>query len=855
MNIKTTFLLFAGLIACLVVLALTQLLGYKTSGDKDVYVFPSLHKDVKKTITAKDIDSVDIELLRPKVENLTFARNGQNWELQQPYSARLDSGQVTRFINQVIEARREKTDTGANLKDRVDSPAAVVTLKKGSSEEWKLTLGKQSPPGANMVVYALSSDKPNDPLAVKCSELSTFFTKETVPLEDKSTDKGSSREKISYRFMTAKDVLSEFRTKELLGGAGVDSANRIRYVQLLDPSKKQPVILVKNSEGNWRFEKPPYGDVDEEGEPRTGGIEPNPNRINGMKDLLNAIEAVRADAATDFVEENVKDLAQYGLEAEKPVKLSVEIKRKATNPEDNDFADTLLIGKYTDDKKDKFYARLASERNVVKVPAASVDKLIKAADDPAALRNRDLVRVDARKIDAVDVKNAGGSFELRKPQSTWKIIAGDTKARSADDQEVQGTSGLLSVLTDKRKVKEFPDPAKEKELGFDKPEAVVSLWADGIKKDEDKKDEKKEEKKDADAKPSLKEPSKPTVKLIFGKRTSDAVYVRREAEGDTTLLAVPTSILDKVNQKPVAYLDKTLPSFSEHAEITQLVLDRGGEVYDIKNEQKEDKGKPIWKLTQPKDLAGRAADAGKVDRILRDLRELHPEKLEAEQGADLDKFGLKAPQVKATVQVKNADKKTEDWVYLFGKETEDKSGVYAKMNKSDFVFVVFNRVVDTLKGELQDPTVFQFDRDKVKEIKVTGWHKVIGVPLTLDLERKSSIDWTVKAPAGSNLDPAQAESLLTDLASLKAERFVVRKTGPKPEYELSEKVRSLFIEIFLEGEKEPLTLTLGKLDEKEKGYYAQSNKLPGDVFLVPQHLFEKRLGGPKYFMKGGDAAK
>jgi hypothetical protein len=96
---------------------------------------------------------------------------------------------------------------------------------------------------------------------------------------------------------------------------------------------------------------------------------------------------------------------------------------------------------------------------------------------------------------------------------------------------------------------------------------------------------------------------------------------------------------------------------------------------------------------------------------------------------------------------------------------------------------------------------------------------------------------------------------VVDLANLRAERFVVRKSGPKPEQELGNKERTLLIEITLDGEKNPLTLTIGKLDEKEKGYYAQSSTLPGDVFLVPQFLFEKRLTGIKFFGKNPPAAK
>jgi len=63
------------------------------------------------------------------------------------------------------------------------------------------------------------------------------------------------------------------------------------------------------------------------------------------------------------------------------------------------------------------------------------------------------------------------------------------------------------------------------------------------------------------------------------------------------------------------------------------------------------------------------------------------------------------------------------------------------------------------------------------------------------------------------------------------------------------------ITLTVEGEKASLTLTLGKLDPNEKAYYAQSSSLPGDVFLLPQFIFEKRLSGVKSFSRHPEPGK
>src|SRR5205807_2051272 len=193
-------------------------------------------------------------------------------------------------------------------------------------------------------------------------------------------------------------------------------------------------------------------------------------------------------------------------------------------------------------------------------------------------------------IDAIDVQVPGHDLlKLRRTAETgslmpgaiaaWKIFESG-KSQEADASAVQG---LISSLTAKRLVKEFPDAKKsDADLGLDRPVAVVSLWVDGIKKEEAKeekkdekaKDEKKDEKKDAKAKddkkdgkaetkkeekkdpnaePKLKD-EKPAVKLTFGRRDKDIVYVRREAGGETIRLAVPANVLEKAEEGKLAYL-------------------------------------------------------------------------------------------------------------------------------------------------------------------------------------------------------------------------------------------------------------------------------------------------------------
>jgi hypothetical protein len=291
-------------------------------------------------------------------------------------------------------------------------------------------------------------------------------------------------------------------------------------------------------------------------------------------------------------------------------------------------------------------------------------------------------------------------------------------------------------------------------------------------------------------------------------------------------------------------LSRKIPSFATNADVTKVTLQRGSELFEMER-TKDDKAASSWKLTQPKQLAGRGADPGKVSSILNELRTLEAERLFAEKANDqeLERYGLKPPVIKATVTITKADKKTEDMTYLLGKETDDKTGIYAKLGDRDLIFIVRKSVADALQGDLRDPTVVSFDPAKVKGMKLVGWQDIVGSPHMLDLERKGTQNWLAKGVPDGKVDNGKVEGFVISLSNLRAEQFV----GPvKPEYKVELKEGALEISIQIEGEKEPLTLTVGAPKGGE-GYYARSNKLPGEVVVIPKGNLEQAKSKPAYF--------
>lgn len=866
MNFKTTGFLFAFLALLLLIFGIAQLTGNLSPKDTSAYALPSLNSR-KEPIKTEDIERVEIVRTKPTEEKLVFYRGENGWMSKEP-NVRLEGHQVDRLIDQVKNARRDdKVELSNNLAQwELDAPRTIVTLtQKGTGKEFKLSLGGESPGGNDAMVYATSTDR-KKPMAIKRRDLDTI---------SKS--------------------LGDFRSKDLLGASALNTSS-----VTLQETGKDPVTLEKTADSKWKFVKPAYGDADYEGDTAALNAPDKPEKKGptGVRELLDALNGVKVGLNGDFVADAVtsSDLAsKYGLETGKPEKLRVEVKRDAGgllgsgDDKKKQITEILLIGKRADDKEgDKYYARLENEPVVVKVSAKGVEPLLKAAEDPQLLRNRDLVQLDVARTDAIDIKNSTGLLKLRKSgePNQWKLFAGGDKARGADDNAVQD---LMNALTVKRQVKDFPSASRpDAELGLDKPTAEISAWVDAIVKDEpkkeepkkdepkkeepkkdgdkkepEKKDEKKEEpkkeeaKKDPDAEPKLKS-DKPKVRLVFGKREGEVVYVRRE-EGETqTRLAVPATLLDKINAGPLAYLDRTLPTFPPTADVTKVVLVRDGQTYELDKEKKDDKAPPVWKFKQPKELADRTADAKTVDDLIADLRQLNADKLLVEKPTDgeLEKYGLKPPSLQATVTIKSGDK-TEDKVYRFGKLSEDKSVRYAQQSDRPVVFQIRPTSIVALQNELLDPTVLKLDVAKVQSIKLQGWEKKYDFTLHLNFERKSDKTWDIKeGPRNFQIDDKKLEAFLTELSNLRAERFVVYKSGAKPEHQLDKKTRTLEIEVMLEGEKTPVVLTLGAIDPKEKkSIYAQSSTAPGDVFLLPLTKFQKLLDeGAKFFTKDSVAA-
>jgi hypothetical protein len=863
MNLRTTYIFFGVLVVILLVVGLVQWFNPKNRFEGSEWVFPEL-VGKKGEVDTKDVESLRVERTKDgKSESYLFIHNGLNWELKEPTALRVESGQIDGLVHELLSARREKGDMTTNLADYgLDAPPIVLTLTK-DGRDYTLSLGNEAAP----VVYALSSANAKKPISILKSSLKTAFK-----------------------------PINELRDKRLIETGFSFPPS---FVELKD---KQGTVLELKKTGlnRWRLEKPDYGDADYDGDPAASAPGAPVKQITGVHELLNQIDAIRVEHESDFIAENVSasDMAEkYGLAAGKPDLLSITVKSEKEGK--GETTRTLLVGKKADPDKDKegketktdyYYARLENENAVVRVPMKKLEQLLQVVQDPIDLRDHNLLSLDNSAIDAVDVQNSAGLIKLRrtpvdplKPRFAgpeWKLFRDSDTGTDADQSAVQQ---LLTALTAKRQIKTWPDPKDpkngDKELEFDHPIAVISLWENGIlppekkedKKDDDKRDEKKDDKKTEkkdekknEKKDEKKEPEKPkddppklksekpTVRLVFGKRDKDKgiIYVRRESGEDlktTTLVTIPDTLFDKVTAGPLAYLSRTLPSFT--GDPTRLTITRGGQTYVL---EKGDKS--YWTIKEPKEFAGRRANEESLNLITSDLHGLTATRLVTENPPDGDLhplYDLKPPvvEVKLTVPGKEKDK-PEEFIYQFGKETDDKVGVFAKMNKLNLVFVVPKTIMDNLQKDLRDPAIFAFEPSEVRKLKLGFWREP-GEAFDLELERKEGGFWSVVKPESfaMDFDDKKAEKFVKDIAALKAEKTLTGAEIPKPDQaKFDLKAGALLVEITLAGREKPVQLTIGGEFEK-KSYYVKSSLTGDDVFLVPMAAFEQIKGKPSYFKK------
>ena len=359
-----------------------------------------------------------------------------------------------------------------------------------------------------------------------------------------------------------------------------------------------------------------------------------------VRSLIQNVEKLRVEANDDFVAEGVTDFAKYSLEEGKPKRLHIEAKQRVGSLLGGDekkepVSGVLLIGDKADDKGEKVYARLEGETYVVKVPAKNLDPIFPVAREPGHVAEQGPRPGEAGKVDASMSRApaAGSSCEDRRAGR----LEDRRQFRLLHDSRVVGRAGTAGRPHRQEPVKDFPTRT-DAELGLDKPVAEFSLWVEGIQKEEKKTDKpddktKKDEKKDPDAEPKLKD-DKPRSGWSSANREGHGLRPPRDRRRQGPAGRAGNAA-GQVHG-PLAYLDRTLPTFDARA--VKLALTRGSDTYEMEREKKDDKvAAEAWQVQTARTDAGRPdADASRRASSWSTCATLATDKLVAEKPSDAD---------------------------------------------------------------------------------------------------------------------------------------------------------------------------------------------------------------------------
>ncbi|HEY3788252.1 MAG TPA: DUF4340 domain-containing protein, partial [Urbifossiella sp.] len=607
MSFRTTSILFGVVLFCGIALLIFSI------SEEDKTPTKELLLSNLAGAKAEEIDTVEIDKGNSRL--VLKRQDKEHWTITEPVNARADAGSLDRVIDSLLKL---KATTYPELSSNpavhgLDSPGLRVTLKSGDKSD-TLNIGEVTIGGTKAVAFVTTSTRTR-PMAVLRSELEPLF---------KEARSGPAGELAKWS--------NDYRTKQVFAVDSRGGGDDVTAVKL--NAKGKELALTKAPGGAWQFTNPAgWGDAATTGE-LSGAA---PNSINGVRGLLNTIVTLQAASADDFID-HPTDLKQYGLNADNPDLIRVELKEK------DGATETALIGKKQDAAPPsapgtplppappaKYYVKLEGGSTVVHVnPPPTFDGLVAVIENPDPLRDRDLVKdSDKNRIDAIDINAGGQTTKLRRVNNVWKLFGGPNDPQDANSEVIRK---LLDLVAQPHVIKDFPAVS---DANFTPAEtrAEIKLWTDAVKPNTDPK---------ADPKAEPKVEGPPIV-LQFGKKTAEGIFVRRTSAGgaktDVRLpekvklnaVAPPSphgappppafgeevDVAAAVAKTRLDFLDTSLKSFSQFL-ATNLTIQNGPNLTEIVKEKSPTSmtTEMKWKFVKPDARKDKPADGGTVSDLL-----------------------------------------------------------------------------------------------------------------------------------------------------------------------------------------------------------------------------------------------
>ena len=295
-------------------------------------------------------------------------------------------------------------------------------------------------------------------------------------------------------------------------------------------------------------------------EPADGGAAAvDASEISGITSNLATLEQQRV------IDENAKDFKEFGLAEPR-----VEVTFKAGGQ-----PQTLHIGAKTPTGGD-LYAKIAGQNRVFLIPSY-LDSTFNRK--PFDLREKSALKVDATKVDAVEMMTPERTIKVAKVNGTWQLTSpAEPRSDSA------AIDGLVSRVTGAQ-MKAVAPTADLKTYGLDKPAVTVRINSG----------------------------SSQATLLVGTKAAEGTVYAKDAARPD--VFTIESSLADDLKRDPAEYRQKDL--FDARAfNTTRIEIAKGADRFAFeKTTEKDKEGKPVekWRQTAP---AQKDADTEKIAILL-----------------------------------------------------------------------------------------------------------------------------------------------------------------------------------------------------------------------------------------------
>jgi hypothetical protein len=242
----------------------------------------------------------------------------------------------------------------------------------------------------------------------------------------------------------------------------------ITHVELKNKDS-EPIVLAKNSSGQWKIEQPKPLSADQAS-------------VNGVISSLSSLNSER------LIEDKATDLKQYGLD--QPA-VEVDVTEKDNKSQ------KLLIGDETPTGS-AVYAMLSGDPRIFTMASYNKSSIDKSVND---LRDKRLVTVDPDKISHVDLDQNNKTIEFGRNQGGWQILkpeplradnfqvnelvrkltgaqmdlSGSESAKEAAEEFAKGTPVAIAKVTDPSGTEEL-QVRKHKTTYYAKSSAVEGTY-------------------------------------------------------------------------------------------------------------------------------------------------------------------------------------------------------------------------------------------------------------------------------------------------------------------------------------------------------------------------------------------